>query len=136
MDEQAATTPAPTVSAFAKWSAFFSPVSGWKDRFLEFKSGRRTWAVPGKPDFPEVVPFPVEWVPHTFDEAEFDDKAREIGFKFIDVVCCETGKPAPAGVGVLCLRCGIPLHPTAAGMIGGFDPPVCKRCSWILIFYK
>ena len=99
------------------------------------------WEVPGLPDKPKVVPFPVQWIPHTFDETQFDDGQpegpdHERGFKFLAVTCAETGKEAAKGIGVCCLRCGIPLHPVAATMHGSFDPPVCWRCSWILILYK
>ena len=105
-------------------------------RFKRFKGGAHTWEVPGKPDKPKVIPFPVQWIPHTTDEEQFDTRDHERGFKFLDVVCCDSGKKAPIGVGVFCLRCAVPLHPTAAGMASDFDPPVCKRCSWILLFYK
>lgn len=55
------------------------------------------------------------------------------GFEFLPCTCVDTGKEAPVGVGVLCVRCGIPLHPEAAAMVSGFDPPYCSRCRWPLL---
>jgi len=177
-----------------KWFAFFRPVFGWRQRFLQFKSGSTTWDVPGHPNAPKVVPFPVQWIPHRITGAEDEAKALDLrlslteqqdileqrhraladveassanavevgafealvknqqelvdklkartetqeglvsrGFEFLASTCVDSGKDAPVGVGVLCLRCGLPLHPEAANMMGGFDPPFCKRCSWPLL---
>lgn len=152
---------------FRKWFAFFNPVAGWKKRLLQFKSGNTAWEVPGKPDAPKVVPFPVQWIPwraltaeeeldaldlkvaleemekkNTASEEEIAELKRKAdtasaitsrGFVFLDCVCIDTGKEAPVGVGVLCCRCGVPLHPEAANMMGGFDPPYCSRCRWPLL---
>ncbi len=118
---------------FSKWIAFFCPVTGWKKRYLAFKGGQTTWEVPGHPKASKVVPFPVEWIPHR-TAGEFDDEAtRKRGFEFLPAVCVDSGKEAPIGKGVRCLRCGIPLHESAAHMVSGFDPPYCKRCHWPLL---
>lgn len=114
-----------------KWLAFFRPVPGWRDRLRKFKGGQTVWDVPGKPGKSKVVPFPLEWIPHRLEVTEEDDEAtKERGFAMIPVTCIEGGEEAAVGVGVLCLRCGVPLHPRHANMVGGFDPPYCKRCKW------
>lgn len=118
---------------FRKWAAFFRPVEGWKKRFLLFRGGVHTWEVPGLPEKSKVVPFPVQWIPHRMELTDEDDEASHTrGFVFLDVTCSDSGKDAPAGVGVLCLRCGLPLHPTAAHMVSDFNPPYCRRCKWPL----
>ena len=83
-------------------------------------------------DKPKAMPFPLQWIPHTQDESQFEAADEARGFRFLDVVCCETGKDAPIGTGVLCLRCAVPLHPEAANMFGGFDPHYCNRCSSVI----
>jgi hypothetical protein len=149
---------------FRKWLAFFRPVDGWKRRLLQFKSGNTAWEVPGKPDAPKVVPFPVQWIPWralTSDEEllalelkveiealekdedattealealkQKSEAASALTARFLDCTCIDSGKLAPVGVGVLCCRCGVPLHPEYANMMGGFDPPYCNRCRWPLL---
>lgn len=123
------------MNLWRKVRAFFSPVEGWKARLVQYKRGQTAWEVPGSPG-KVAVPFPVQWIPHSIDEADFDEAAHVAGFKLLSVTCCDSGKDAPLGVGVLCLRCGVPLHPEAAGMFTDMDPPVCRRCSWALLLYK
>lgn len=120
------------MSWWQKWLAFFRPVPDWRKRYRQFLSGQRTWEIPGKPEKSKCVPYPLQWIPHTFDESQFDEADAERGFKFLDAVCCDTGRASPIGVGVLCLRCGVPLHPEAANMYAGFDPPYCKRCHFVI----
>lgn len=125
---------------FAKWWAFFFPVDGWKGRYRAFCAGQKTWPVPGHPEAPKVVPFPVEWIPHRLygpgEELDPPDGSPRRGFEFLDeVVCVDTGETVGKGVSVSCLRCGVHLHPSAAGMVGGFDPPKCKRCAPIIKFF-
>ncbi len=67
------------------------------------------------------------------EKAEQDEALALRGFEFLPCVCIDSGKEAPVGVGVLCVRCGVPLHPEAANMISGFDPPYCSRCRWPLL---
>jgi hypothetical protein len=156
------------ISFIYKWWHFFFPVKGWKPRYLAFTRGQKSWPVPGRPDAPHVMPFPVEWIPHRIvlavsgvgiaprqgEEKKQDDSAEQeavlqgpqrsteekdetpsphrMGFEFLSSTCSDTGKPLPIGVGVLCCRCGVPLHPEAASMFGGFDPPICRRCKPIV----
>jgi len=92
-----------------------------------------TWEVPGKPDRPKVVPFPVPWLPHRLELTEADDDADHArGFVFLPGVCVDSGKDCAVGVVVSCCRCGVSLHPAAAHMIAGFDPPYCSRCRWVI----
>lgn len=109
------------------WKAFLRPVPGWHARYQEYLGGKNTWEVPGRPDVPKVVPFPVQWIPHRLDNLGPDDQAR--GFAFEPVVCSSSGKSAPVGTGVCCVRCGVPLHETEARMRNGFDAPKCWRCA-------
>jgi hypothetical protein len=118
---------------FYRWLAFFRPVKGWKMRYLQFKAGKNVWEVPDRPTVPKVVPFPVEWVPYRLSTAADPPEVQARGFEFLDVKCAETGQDAAKGTAVSCLRCGIPLHPTAAHMVSGFDPPYCKRCHWPIL---
>lgn len=116
-----------------RWWCFFFPVRGWKSRYLSFTRGRKSWPVPRRPDVPHVIPFPVEWIPHRIlKENEEVNTENPVGFQFLEDVCIDTGKKLPIGVGVLCCRCGIPLHPEAASMFSGFDPPICRRCRFIV----
>jgi hypothetical protein len=117
-------------SMLDKWKAFLLPRTGWKKRLLLAKSGQTVWEVPYKKDAPKVIPWPVEWIPHRQVNETDDEAAQTRGFVFLDVVCIDSGKAAPVGVGALCARCGVPLHPEAAHMLGGFSPPSCKRCYW------
>lgn len=116
-----------------KWIAFFWPVPGWKRRLQEAKAGRNVWDVPGKPEKSKVVPWPVEWMPHRLELTEEDDEtAHTRGFVFLPGVCVDTGLEAKVGEVVSCCRCRVALHPRAAHMIAGFDPPHCKRCRWVI----
>jgi hypothetical protein len=116
-----------------KWFAFFRPVSGWKERLINFKSGQTTWEIAGNPELPKLIPFPLEWVPHRLELTDEDDEAAHArGFVFLPGTCVDSGKECEPGVVVSCLRCSVPLHPTAANMFGGFDPPYCHRCKWVL----
>lgn len=118
---------------FRKIGSFFNPVPGWKIRFREFQAGRRVWDVPGRPQCPKVIPFPIEWFPHRLSQDEDTEEEKARGFVFLDSLCIDTGKEIKPGVATLCLRCGVPLHPDAAHMMGGFDPPYCRRCRWPLL---
>ena len=144
---------------FSKWLAFFNPVKGWKTRRLQFKGGNTTWEVPGHPECSKVVPWPVQWIPHrqltaaevaapaalqarVDEDPANPDLVRDLaaakglaerGFAFVDCTCVDSGKAAGIGIGVLCVRCGVPLHPDSANMISGFDPPHCDRCHWPLL---
>ena len=121
------------MSFLSKWIAFFRPIPGWAQRLRLHKAGQTAWDIPGKPDKPKVVPFPVEWIPHRLELTEEDDASTQArGFAFLPAVCVDSGKEAEIGVGVLCCRCGVELHPAAANMIGGFDPPYCRRCKWVI----
>ena len=114
-----------------RWIAFFRPIPGWKKRILEFKAGRTVWEVPNRPDVPKLVPFPLEWVPHRLELTDDDDEGSHArGWVMLSVTCIDSGEEAGPGVAVSCLRCGVPLHPRQANMIGGFDPPYCARCKW------
>ena len=114
-----------------KWIAFLRPLPGWKKRILEFRAKKNVWDVPGKPDKPKLVPFPLEWLPHRLELTDEDDEASHArGFVMLSGTCVDTGQECEPGVVVSCLRCGVPLHPTAANMVGGFDPPYCRRCEW------
>ena len=120
-------------SWWLKWFAFFSPVAGWEDRFRRYKSGQHVWGIPGKPDKPKAIPFPLEWIPHRLELTSEDDEAAHArGFAFESVTCVDTGQEAGIGVALSCLRCGVPLHPEAAHMFGGFDPPCCNRCRLVV----
>ena len=116
-----------------KWWAFLCPVPGWKERFLAAKAGKTIWQVPGKPEKPRLVPFPVEWMPHRCALTAEDDQASHArGFVFLPGVCVETGKELAVGVALSCCRCGVTLSPEAAHMYQGFDPPYCSRCRWVI----
>jgi hypothetical protein len=116
-----------------KWFAFFLPLPGWLTRLREAKAGRNAWPVPGKPDKPMVVPFPIEWVPHRLElTGEDNDAAHARGFVFHAATCTDSEEEAAVGVAVSCCRCAVSLHPKAAHMIGGFDPPYCRRCRWVI----
>jgi hypothetical protein len=120
-------------SFWSKWLAFFRPVAGWAQRLREAKAGRNVWEVPGKPEKSKLVPFPIEWMPHRLELTEEDDEAAHIrGFVFLPGTCVDTGKEAAVGDVVSCCRCGVPLHPLASHMIGGMDPPYCRRCRWVI----
>lgn len=118
-----------------KWRCFFRPVKGWKARFLQYKAGNTVWSVPNRPDAPKVVPWPVEWMPYRQHGLTESDALR--GFAFEHGVCVDTGLTAKPGDAVCCLRCGVPLHPSVAGMITSIDPPKCRRCApivaWIML---
>ena len=116
---------------FFKWKRWFRPIPGWKQRYKAFLGGKNVWDVPGRPDVPKVVPFPVEWIPHRFEGLQSEEEVKR-GFALESVTCVDTGDYAPVGVGVLCIRCGVPLHEKAAGMTNGFDPPKCKRCAPVI----
>lgn len=116
----------------AKWKAFFFPVKGWKERFKLYQRGTKTWSVPYDANAPKVLPWPVEWFPHrrVIETDAPEDKER--GFVFLDTTCVDSGMSAPLGVAACCVRCGVHLHPEAAHMLGGFDPPICSRCYWVI----
>lgn len=117
----------------SKWIAFFRPRLGWAEMLREFKAGKNVWNIPGKPDKPQVVPFPIEWMPHRLELTEADDAAAQTrGFVFLPGVCVDSGKEVEIGVAVSCCRCAVTLHPGMAGMIAGFDPPYCSRCKWVI----
>ena len=141
---------------FKKWLAFFNPVPGWRKRLLSFKGGQTAWEVPGHPECSKVVPWPVQWIPHrTLTQEERDSaiqfRARAVedpafeeqavaaealvsrGFVFLPCTCVDSGKEAPVGEGVCCVRCGVAIHPEYANMLSGFDPPYCARCRWPLL---
>lgn len=118
-----------------KWIAFFFPVPGWKKRFRLYRAGSKMWEAP-KPGFPPVGPFPVEWIPHSLEDSLFSEAERGMGFHMTDSVCTDTGVLLPKGIGVRCCRCGVDLHPDAADMIGDHDIPKCRRCAWVLPFYR
>jgi len=119
---------------FSCWRSFFSPVPGWKQRYLAFKGGKTTWAVPDRPESPQVIPFPVQWIPHRLSVIEDPEDVRLRGFAFLkEVISAESGTMLTRDDAVACLRCGIHLSAKEAHMIGGFDPPYCKRCHWPLL---
>lgn len=118
------------MSFWRKWWAWLFPQPEWKKRYRRFKSGCTIWEIPGQPGKRALL-FPVEWVPHRL--TDLSAREEEAGFAIEDVICCDSGKSAPRGVGVLCLRCGVPLHPDAAGMVAPLDPPRCKRCAPLLL---
>ena len=125
------------ITWFKKWMAFFSPIDGWKDRLLSFLAGKTAWDVPGKPECNQVIPWPVQWIPHVLHTGEVaDDEARKRGFEFIPVVCTDSKKEAPPGLGVCCARCGVHLHQSAAAQRGNFTPPSCKRCRLIVSYTR
>ena len=116
-----------------KWWAFFHPADGWENRLRQMKSGNHTWEVPGRPELPKLVPFPLAWIPHRTDLTEEDSEAAHArGFEFLTDTCVDTGLVCEPGVVVSCLRCGVSLHPQAASMYGGFDPPCCNRCRLVV----
>jgi hypothetical protein len=116
-----------------RWLAFFRPVRGWWERYTAFRRGATVWEIPGKPDKPKAVPFPLEWLPHRLALTAEDSEAAHLrGFAFEEVTCVDSGQKCGGGVAVSCLRCSVPLHPDAAHMFGGFDPPYCKRCKWVI----
>ena len=123
---------------FRKWTAFFRPVKGWKERFLDFKRGRTSWPVPGRPECNQVAPWPVEWIPHRIlKPGEGKDEVQEgIGFEFLTITCVDSGKEAGPGVGVSCCRCGVHLHPIASNQYSGMDPARCNRCKWVMGFLR
>lgn len=117
-----------------KWIAFFRPKKGWAQRLRAFRAGQTVWPVPYSDQVPKLVPWPIDWIPHRpLNETDSEeDKAR--GFVFLPCVCVDTGREAKIGDAVLCLRCGVPLHPIAANMVSSVDPPYCRRCSWPVFF--
>lgn len=114
-----------------KWFRFFFPVRGWRKRYRAFSRGRNVWEVPGKPDKPKLIPFPLEWLPHRLDNLEGDDERK--GFALVPAVCVDTGLEVQPGDGVLCLRCGVPLHPSVANIVTTQDPPYCRRCERFVV---
>lgn len=116
------------------WKAFFSPIQGWKARLRLFRRGTKTWAVPYDDKAPHVMPWPVQWFPHRKLIETDEDKDKERGFVFLDSVCVDSGVPIEKGVATSCVRCGVHLHPEKANMSGGFDPPICRRCYWVIFF--
>lgn len=114
-----------------RWKAFFLPKLGWKERLLDFKKGRQSWPNPYNTAMP-ILMWPVEWLPHRPVIETDTEQDKERGFVFLDTVCAETNKPAEKGVATCCVRCGIHLHPDAANMFSGFDPPQCNRCYWVI----
>lgn len=116
----------------AKWKAFFSPLPGWKERLLSFRRGNRTWAVPYSEAAPHVIPWPVQWFPHRQIAESDTEEDKNRGFIFTDTVCVDSGLSAEKGVAACCVRCGVHLHPSAANMASGFDPPTCRRCYWVI----
>ena len=119
-----------------RWKAFLFPVAGWKQRLREYKAGKTVWEVPGRPTAPKLVPWPIQWIPHRLAESSDLELDQARGFIFLPSVCWESRKATVVGEGVLCCRCGIPLHPDYAHMLTGFDPPYCKRCAWPVFFAK
>ena len=117
---------------FFAWKAFFFPVKGWKAMYLAFRRGQKMWEIPGKPP---VCPYPLEWLPVRTSLTEEDDTAsHNRGFAFTRAVCTDTGVECLPGVGVRCLRCGVPLSPEAADAVGPIDPPSCCRCRPVIVF--
>lgn len=110
-----------------KWVAFFFPRRGWKLQLRQYKAGMKTWEVPGKPDKPKVVPWPIDWIPHDFQLETEADEAR--GWRMLAATCVDSGKECEPGVGTCCVRCSVTLHPECANMIGPWDPPYCRRCA-------
>lgn len=107
---------------FHKWWSWLFPRKGWRQDYIDFKKGKNAWEVPGKPEADLVFPYPLAWIPHTLDT----DHPR--GFEFLETTCVESGAPIGAGTAMACLRCGVHLHPKYANMVGGYDPPYCRRC--------
>jgi DNA-directed RNA polymerase subunit RPC12/RpoP len=113
---------------FWKWWKFLRPVPGWKDRLRAYRSGQNAWPIPGLPDAPLAFPWPIEWMPHRQHHLD-DEKSKDRGFDFDGATCTDSGLMFGPGIGYCCARCGVPLHPAAAGMFMELDPPRCRRCS-------
>jgi hypothetical protein len=113
---------------FKKWLAFLFPSKGWKQKVIDFRQGKKAWGIEGKPECNPVIPFPLDWVPHTLElkhpEKEEDQKR---GFDFLEVTCIDTGLEAKGGIALCCARCGVSIHPDSVGH-AGFDVPACRRC--------
>ena len=121
-------------ASLGKWWRFFRPVAGWKQRYREYKGGRRMWPIPGKPNAPKAAPWPIEWIPHTQKGLEGDDKWERLGWKPLSAICSVSGVDVPPGQAASCLRCGVSLSPVAAGQCNTQDPPRCSRCAPLLLF--
>lgn len=118
-----------------KWIAFFRPMPSWAKRLRDYRGGKTAWAVPGKPECNQVIPWPLAWIPHTIPAEipeTWAEKDHVRGFDFVDEVCVDTGQTVKPGVGVCCVRCGVALHPDVSHQSGSFDPPRCRRCKWFV----
>lgn len=117
-----------------RWSHFFRPRKGWATQLKQFKAGKTAWPMPYREGAPQVVPWPVDWVPHRPAVGTDTPEEQERGFVFLECTCIDSGRHAKVGEATSCLRCGVPLHPVAANMVTSIDPPYCRRCSWVVFF--
>lgn len=119
----------------SKWIAFFFPAEGWKERLLSFRGGANGWPIPGKPEKPPIMIFPLEWVPHRLQLTDEDDEVSHTrGFILLSGTCVESGEHYEVGQVLSCLRCGVYLSEGAADSRTVFDPPCCRRCRAIVAF--
>lgn len=130
------------VRAFVwKWWRFVRPVPGWFDRYRLAKSGTTVWSVPdAPPETPKLVPWPLEWFPHRrLLPSDTDEGDIQRQFVFTEPFCVDSGLVVPKGLGVLCCRCGVPLHQDYAYPALGapsFDAPYCRRCRFPMLLVK
>ncbi len=124
---------------YTLWFFWLVPKSGWKDRYKKYKAGQTSWPMPNRPDGTPrnpILPWPVEWLVAETHPAQLNsEKGLKYGLEFVATRCAESGEHLPPGVGVRCLRCGVPLHPSRAGMVAATDPPGCRRCRVLIRWF-
>lgn len=120
---------------FTNWFCWFRPIEGWLPRLKEFNAGRTVWPHPVTGE-PKIVPWPKEWlVISTSADDLKTENGKKNGFEFMSCFCSESMKSVPAGAGVRCVRCGVPLHPNHASMLTDASPPSCSRCRPLIRFW-
>lgn len=127
----------PAAGFFSRWWAFFRPLRHWKERYQLYLGGQKVWMVPGKPESPSLVPWPLEWIPARLEVTEADSEtAQTLGFVLQGAICTDSGKSAQIGQAVRCCRCGVPLHQSHAHMLTSISPPSCSRCTSLVKLLK
>jgi len=112
------------VRLLRRFWAFLSPLPGWKTKLAKFRAGQIVWPVPECPEVGMVGPWPPEWTLYKILTVEGATPKIE----FLNAVSDVSGILAEGEDAVRCVRCGINLHASEAGMDTNLDAPTCEWC--------
>lgn len=101
------------------------PRRGWRALVLDYRRGRIVWPVPGRPDAPHVLPFPIQWTASRV--LALGEGPRRGWEPVVDAPCAACQRPLGQN-GVRCVRCAVLLHESCAGMETTTAIPSCSVC--------